>query len=163
LVFNGKTVSTSGFVYKVNIINKSSNFGTVSDFDGSFSLKVAKNDTIEFSCIGYKSFSYIIPDSIGGNDYRVLIYMVEDTVYLKEAIIRPWPKNRNVLKEAFLNERNTEKEIVASYAGFREIEGPQKEPKPTIRNSISLIARIFSKKRIQQKKMDKIRRKLADN
>jgi len=163
ITFYGKTMSTNGFVYNVNIINNNTNTGSVSNTDGDFSIKASLKDTITFSCIGFKSFDYIIPDTIKNNEFRVLIFMIEDTVFLKEAIVRPWPVNTTVLKEAFLNEKNTEKEIVASYAGFREIEGPQREPAPTVMNPISFIANIFSKKRIQQKKMNRIRKKLQEN
>lgn len=160
--FYGKTMGKNGFVYNVNVVNISKTIGSVSNIEGDFSIKASANDTIKFSCIGYKSFKYIIPDTIKTKAFRVLIYMVEDTVFLKETVVRPWPVNTTVLREAFLNETNKEKEIVASYAGFREIDAPQREPEPTILNPISFIANIFSKKRIQQKKMDRIRRKLRE-
>jgi hypothetical protein len=158
--FHGKVLSSNGFVFNATIINKKTRKGTVSRIDGDFSLYVVANDTISFSCIGYKPFTHIIPSSLGNTDYRVLISMIEDTVMLKETIITPWPINTTALKRAFLADQDKEKEIIASYAGFREIDGPQREPPPTIFNPISFIANIFSKKRIQQKKMEKFRRML---
>lgn len=160
--FNGKVLSSNGFVFNATIVNKKTNRGTVSSIDGDFSLSVLPNDTISFSCIGYKSFTHIIPNSLESTDYRVLVSMAEDTVMLKETIITPWPINKTALKRAFLDEQNKEKEIIASYAGFREIEGPQREPPPTLMNPISLLANLFSKKRIQQKKMDKFRRMMQE-
>lgn len=163
IIFHGKVLSSKGFVFNATIINKKTKRGTVSSIDGDFTLFVLENDTISFSCIGYKPFTHIIPDSLNSSSYRVLISMVEDTVLLKETIITPWPINKTALKRAFLDEKNKEKESIASYAGFREIDGPQREPPPTIFNPISFIANIFSKKRIQQKKMDKIRRLLQED
>lgn len=160
--FHGKTMSSKGFVYNVNVTNTTAITGSISDFSGDFTIKVSKNDTIKFSCIGYKSFNYIIPDTLKENNFRVLILMVEDTVLIKEAIVRPWPKNTTVLREAFLKNKNTEKEKVANHAGFRKIDGPQIEPEPSIMNPISLIAKIFSKKRIQKKRMERIRKKLRE-
>jgi len=160
--FHGKIMSKSGFVYNVNVINKKLSSGTTSDFEGNFAMPVKLNDTIMFSCIGYKKFQYIIPDTIKSNDYRVIISLIQDTIMLTEATVTPWPLNRTALKQAFLEESKKEKVAIANYAGFREIDGPQREPKPTFMNPISLLANLFSKKRIQQKKMDKFRRMLEE-
>lgn len=156
--FYGKVISKSGFVYNANVINQGKYKGTVTDFNGDFSLYVQANDTINFSSIGYKGFSYIIPDTLNSKDYRVILNMIEDTVMIGETIITPWPINRTQLKKAFLAEEKKEKETITTYAGFREIEGDPTEPNPTILNPISFIANLFSKKRIQQKKIEKYRR-----
>lgn len=161
--FNGKILSTSGFVYNVNIVNKKIYKGTVSDFGGNFAMPVSTNDTIIFSSIGYKKFTYIIPDTIQGDNHRVIVQLVEDTFLLKETIITPWPL-RGDFQEAFLKARpKTEKEAIATYAGFREIEGDPTPPPPTIMNPISFIANIFSPKRIREKKMNRIRKKLQED
>lgn len=162
ITFYGKVLSSNGFVFNATIINKKNRQGTVSGIDGDFSLIVQKNDTISFSCIGFKPFTHIIPDSLNTSDYRVLVSLVEDTVMLRETIITPWPINRTALKRAFLDEQNKEKEMIASYAGFREIDGPQREPAPTLMNPISLLSNLLSKKRIQQKKMEKFRRMMQE-
>ncbi len=158
--FYGKITSRTGFVFNATILNTKLKTGTVSSIEGDFSMPVSKNDTIAFSCIGYKSFVYVIPDSLQNTDYRVLISMVEDTVMLKETIVMPWPVNKTALKRAFLDNKNTEKEIIASYAGFREIDRPQREPEPTFMNPVSLIAKLFSRKRIAKAKTERIRRLL---
>jgi len=162
VLFHGKVVSKNGFVYNANILNKRLKYGTTTDFSGDFSMTALKSDTIAFSCIGYKSFTYIIPDTIKSNEFRVLISMVADTVNVRETIITPWPINTTALKRAFLAEDKKEKEIITTYAGFRKIDKPQREPPPTLLNPISFIANIFSKKRIAKVKMDRIRRKLRE-
>lgn len=160
--FNGKILGSGGFVYNANVVNKKIYKGTVSDFQGNFSLPVSKNDTITFTCIGYKNFTYIIPDTVNSSSHRVIVTLVEDTILVREAVVTPWPVNTTQLKDAFLNEKDIEKEAISVYAGFREIEGEQREPDPTILNPISFIANVFSKKRIQKKKMEKFRRMLQE-
>ena len=160
--FHGKVLGQKGFVFNITILNTNTRTGTVSGIDGDFSMYVSKSDTIAFSCIGYKAFTYVIPDSLAILDYRVLISMVEDTVMLKETVITPWPINRSALKRAFLDEKHKEKEVISSFAGFREIDGPQREPPTTLMNPVSFIDNIFSKKRIAKVKMEKIRRKLRE-
>lgn len=161
ILFNGKILGINGFVYNVNVINLSSYQGTTSDIEGNFELYVSKNDTIKFSCVGYKSYFYAIPLAAESN-LRVIVKLVEDTVMIGETVITPWPVNRTLLKEAFLDESKQTKEPIAAYAGFREIEGDPTPPAPTILNPISFVANIFSKKRIQEKKMARIRRILQE-
>ena len=145
------------------MVNRRIYQGTVSDFSGNFSLMVSKNDTISFTCIGYKPFKFIIPDTITSNDFRVIVELVEETVLLRETIITPWPQRKDFSK-AFLDEKpKTEKEIISVYAGFRQIDGDPTPPAPTILNPISFIANILSPKRIKQKKMDRIRKILQED
>lgn len=159
--FNGKIMSKSGFVFNVTILNKATKTGTVSSIDGDFSLYTNISDTIRFSCIGYKSFEYIMSDTLNTDNFRVIITMVEDTVMLKETIVTPWPLNTSALKRAFLAEKNENTTPrIAFNAGFVELDRPQVEPGPNLMSPISLIAYIFSKKRIAKAKTDMIRRKL---
>lgn len=161
--FNGKILGSSGFLYNVNVVNKKIYKGTVSDFGGNFSMPVSKNDTITFTSIGFKDFTYVIPDTLLGDNHRVIVRMVEDTFEIGETIVTPWPINTTALSKAFLSETKTEKEAIASYAGFREIEGDPTPPAPTILNPVSFIANVFSPKRIREKKMDRIRKKLQED
>lgn len=75
--------------------------GTISDFNGYFSFVAKKNDTIDFSAMGYKDVRYIVPDSISNNRYSLIQLMSTDTIYLSETVIYPWP-TREQFKEAFL-------------------------------------------------------------
>lgn len=161
--FNGKILSSNGFVYNANVINKKIFKGSVSDFEGNFSLMVNKGDVITFSSIGYKDFLYTIPDTITDKNFRVIVQMIVDTVQIGETVVTPWPLKKD-FSRAFMNEKpKTEKEAISAYAGFVELEGDPKEPKPTILNPISFIANVFSKKRIQQKKMEKYRQMLNED
>jgi hypothetical protein len=75
--------------------------GTVSDFNGYFSFVAKKNDTVQFSAVGFKPDRYIVPDTIDNNRYSIIQLMSADTVYLTETVIYPWP-TKEQFKEAFL-------------------------------------------------------------
>lgn len=85
-----------------HIIDKTTGFGTVSDYYGYFSFVAKKNDTIVFSALGFKKSEFIIPDTI--NDYRYTLFQVmsPDTIFLTETVIYPWP-TKDQFKEAFMN------------------------------------------------------------
>ena len=84
-----------------SIIIKGTFRGTVSDYYGFFSFVAKKTDTIEFSCLGFKKAHYIIPDTLTENKYSLIQMMNNDTIFLKETVIYPWPTQEQ-FKEAFL-------------------------------------------------------------
>lgn len=157
IYFSGKIVKGAMPIYNATIFNLNNSKGTVSDFEGNFSFFVSINDTIKITSVGYKNVEFIIPDTVEGKKFRVLINMVEDTVLLQEAVVMPWPSSRSMLKRAMLDV-DREKEQIAGYAGFRTNERPAREPAPTLANPISLLFNKFSKKERQRKKIEKYRR-----
>jgi len=84
-----------------HIYDMTRNKGTVSDYYGYFSFVALRGDTIEFSSVGFKKGYFIIPDTISAPRYTVFQVMTEDTVYLSETVIYPWP-SKEMFKEAFL-------------------------------------------------------------
>jgi len=84
-----------------HIIVVNANRGTVSDFNGYFSFVAKKNDTVEFSAVGFKPDIYVVPDTISNNRYSLIQVMSTDTIYLTETVIYPWP-TKEQFKEAFL-------------------------------------------------------------
>src|ERR1700761_2283773 len=52
--------------------------GTYSNDQGVFSIAVLRGDVVEFSSVGYKSFSLTISDTLRGNDYSIAQIMVND-------------------------------------------------------------------------------------
>ena len=84
-----------------NIMIKGTHRGTISDYYGYFSFVALKNDTIQFSAIGYKENSFIIPDTINGKRYSLIQVMDADTVLLTPTVIYPWPTEED-FKEAFI-------------------------------------------------------------
>lgn len=59
----GKVVSDSLEVENVTILNLSSNIGSVSDFDGKFSIKARASDTLVFQGLSFVSKKYILLES----------------------------------------------------------------------------------------------------
>jgi hypothetical protein len=75
--------------------------GTVSDYFGYFSFVAQKKDTVEFSAIGFRDAVFVIPDTLTSNKYSLIQVLGTDTVYLKEAVVYPWP-SKEQFKHAFL-------------------------------------------------------------
>ncbi len=93
--------SLMGLPYATVLI-KGTGRGTVTDYQGFFSLVVAKGDTIEFSCVGHRTNSFIVPDTLSLDRYSVIELLTRDTVYLPETQIFPWP-TKEQFKQAFLS------------------------------------------------------------
>jgi hypothetical protein len=86
----------------VSIMVKGQNRGTVSNEKGIFSIVVLKGDKIEFTSIGYKPKTVIIPGNLEGNQQSMIQLMVNDTVYLPATIIKARP-SREQFERAFVN------------------------------------------------------------
>lgn len=101
--FSGVVLSSDSLdqVSYVNIYIKQSGRGTVSDQHGFFSFVAKKNDVVIFSCLGFKTSAVIIPDTITKQRYCLIKLLREDTLYLNEVVIYPWP-SREMFKDAFV-------------------------------------------------------------
>jgi hypothetical protein len=75
----------------VSVVIKGQNRGTITNYQGVFSIVVMKGDEVEFTHVSYKSKLTHIPKNLDGNQYSVVQLMVEDTVYLPATIIKPRP------------------------------------------------------------------------
>lgn len=75
--------STGEALIGVTILVKGTTQGTVTDFDGGFSLKVNENDTLQLSYIGYAP----IEISIGTRSALGMIKMTAETVSLEDVTI----------------------------------------------------------------------------
>ena len=76
--------------------------GTITNYQGVFSIAVLKGDKIEFSFIGLKSQVIEIPRNLDGTEYSVVQLMVSDTNYLPATVIRPRP-TRPQFERDFVN------------------------------------------------------------
>lgn len=99
VVVTGESLHAVPFV---SIVIKSSYRGTISDYNGFFSFVAQPSDTIEFSAIGFKKGTYIIPDTLQTDRYSLIKIMTRDTILLQETVIYPWP-TKDQFKQAFLN------------------------------------------------------------
>jgi hypothetical protein len=72
----------------VSVVVKNQGRGTVSNEKGVFSIVVLKGDEIEFTSVGFKPKTVIIPKNLQGNQQSIIQLMVTDTVYLPATIIK---------------------------------------------------------------------------
>ena len=69
--------------------------GTVSDFDGFFSLPVRRNETIIFKYLGFSDVEVRIPDTLSEDRYFAMVMMAEDTLSFDPIVILPWPSKEH--------------------------------------------------------------------
>jgi hypothetical protein len=84
-----------------SVIIRNARRGTLTDFYGFFSFVAMKGDTIDFQNIGYKTASYIIPNTLEDNHYSIIQVMIRDTINLRETVVYPWP-SKEEFKRAFV-------------------------------------------------------------
>ncbi len=104
--FSGVVVTADSLkpIPYVNVIIRNTWRGTVTDYFGFFSFVARMNDTIEFSSLGFKRSTFIIPDTLKDNRYSLIQMLHGDTVLIKEVFIYPWP-TKEQFKDAFMNLR----------------------------------------------------------
>lgn len=86
----------------VNVYVKSKFYGTTSDYYGYFSLPVVCGDTIQFSSVGFKKSTYIIPQSMVEDRYTMIHVVYPNIDTLGTVVIYPWP-SKDQFKDAFLS------------------------------------------------------------
>jgi hypothetical protein len=82
----------------ITVYDKSIRKGVFADYYGFFTLVSFPGDTICFSYFGYKTSTYIVPDTLKDNRYSIIHMLQRDTVNLPEVTVYPWPS-----KEEFAN------------------------------------------------------------
>lgn len=102
--FSGILVSADSLdqVSYAKIIDKTSEIGTLSDYYGFFSFVTRPGDTIIFNAFGFKTSSYIIPDTLTDIRYSIIHVLIPDTMLLPEVDIYPWPSKEDFAR-AFIN------------------------------------------------------------
>ena len=86
----------------VSVVVKGQNRGTITNNQGVFSIVVLKGDKIEFTSVGYKPKTVVVPINIEGNQYSVIQLMITDTVFLAATIIKARP-TREQFERDFIN------------------------------------------------------------
>jgi len=76
--------------------------GTITSYDGVFSIAVLKGDRITFSSVGFKDRTIQIPTNLTENQYSVIQLLVSDTAYLPATILKPRP-TREQFERDFVN------------------------------------------------------------
>ncbi len=77
----------------ISVLNTSR--GTISEFDGFFSLVAEIGDTIVFSRVGFETVQHEIKDTLTSDYYSWYQVMSKDEVLLPEAVIYPWPSKEH--------------------------------------------------------------------
>ncbi|MGV3630489.1 MAG: carboxypeptidase-like regulatory domain-containing protein [Bacteroidota bacterium] len=83
------------------VFDRQSRRGTIADYYGFFSMVVFPGDTLMFSYYGYKTSSFIVPDTLTDNRYSIIHMMYVDTVNLPMVTVYPWPSKEDFAR-AFL-------------------------------------------------------------
>ncbi len=78
--------------------------GTITSYDGVFSIVVVKGDRITFSSVGFKNRTIQIPLNLTENQYSVIQLLVSDTAYLPATILKPRP-TREQFERDFVNNK----------------------------------------------------------
>ena len=94
----------------VSVVVKGQNRGTITNGKGVFSIVVLKGDVVEFTSIGYKPKTIIIPLNLVGNQQSVIQLMINDTIYLAATIIKSRP-SREQFERDFVNTKIPDDEI----------------------------------------------------
>lgn len=69
--------------------------GTISDFDGFFSLPVRTGERVIFKYLGFQDATITIPDTLTEDRYYSMILMAEDTIDFQPVVILPWPSREH--------------------------------------------------------------------
>jgi hypothetical protein len=90
---NGVTITADSLraVPGTTVTVKNKYRGVSSSDQGVFSLVCYKGDTLEFTAIGFRPKTYVVPERIKGQYFSMIQLMVQDTFYLPETIVRPLP------------------------------------------------------------------------
>ncbi len=81
--------------------------GTITSYDGVFSIVVLKGDRITFSSVGFKNRTIDIPLNLTENQYSVIQLLISDTAYLPATILKPRP-SREQFERDFLNAKSVD-------------------------------------------------------
>jgi hypothetical protein len=117
--FSGVVVSADSLqpIPFTNVIIRNARRGTITDFYGFFSFVAMKGDTLDFQYVGFKTNSFIIPDSLSDQHYSIIQVLVRDTINLKEAVIYPWP-TKDEFKRAFVELKLSDDDLKRAQRNF---------------------------------------------
>ncbi len=93
---NGKIIVKDNDIEGVTVYNTSSEKGTITDFDGNFTIEVGLNDRLEISALQFKRFVVIVDEGIVAQK-KMTIFMVEALNKLPEVVVSPYDLSGNIL------------------------------------------------------------------
>lgn len=79
----------------ITVYDRSIGRGVIADYYGYFSMVSFPGDTLYFSYYGYKTSTYIVPDTLKENRYSIIHMLQQDTINLPEVTVYPWPSRED--------------------------------------------------------------------
>jgi hypothetical protein len=116
ITISGKITASKGEdVEGINIYNKSSQKGTVTNVSGEFIIKVAENDRVFISAMQFQNFTIIIDQGI--IDEKKIHIMLNPVInQLDEVLIRPYDLSGNIIADVKrINVTGVDKQYDTSY------------------------------------------------
>lgn len=101
VVISGESLDPLAYT---TIFDKTQRRGVIADYYGYFSMVVVPGDTLLFSFFGYKTSTFIVPDTLKDNRYSIIHMIDKDTLNLPAIDVYPWPSKEDFAK-AFINMR----------------------------------------------------------
>lgn len=89
----------NGALSAVLVFNISQGYGTMSSVDGSFSIKMAKTDTIVFSTAEHKDYYYFLDQEKKFENHAIEVIMLTDVVWLDAVTILGYQSLEEFKKE----------------------------------------------------------------
>jgi len=86
----------------VHVILVNKKLATASDLQGYFNFPAEINDTVIFRAVGFKYYTLIVRDTFPVRYPYIPVTLQEDTIQLRELVIRPWQGNYERFKQAVL-------------------------------------------------------------
>lgn len=77
------------FLPFVSVTIPSKQKGVICSEQGVFTIIAEKGDTLEFSSVGYRNKTYVLPKELSSNRYSVIQLMTQDTFYIPSTVLRP--------------------------------------------------------------------------
>ncbi len=103
VIIEGRVVNKSGqSLQNAHVLNLTKKLGTITNEMGVFRIFAAPGDSMVVSSMGYKPYKASVPTNLQYKVFSIRIVMREDTIMLKETIIRAYPPTYNLFKKEFV-------------------------------------------------------------
>lgn len=84
------------------VYDKTTQRGVICDYYGYFALVVHPGDTLQFSFIGFKKKTFIVPEPDSTNNLSIVSMLESDTIMSDPVDVYPWP-SKDQFADAFVN------------------------------------------------------------
>lgn len=143
LTITGTVTDVTGPLPGVNIISSGTKYGTTTDFDGLYTIKTRKGDTLAYTYIGYKYKEVVVKDSL-----KIDVVLEEDNATLEEVVVVAYGTTsrksytgsnvRKVTKREKI-QNNISSQLTGNVAGVQVTKGAKKRGKPIQIRGVSSI------------------------